>query len=115
MIGDWVHIAAPVIGRAEYDTQVYGVGPDVILVHKDSGANSIDLDRVQPIPLTVEILEKNCESSQFGNEMPHYWEWHGTIYYGPEGWTEMPMYYVHEWQNLMRLCGMDETADNFKI
>lgn len=61
-----------------------------------------------PIPLTAEILEKNGldkvpELSMVLNRdtMP--------LYHAPM------LHYVHELQHALRLCGLTELADNFKV
>lgn len=63
---------------------------------------------LEPIPLTAEILEKNGldkvpELSMVLNRdtMP--------LYHSPM------LYYVHELQHALRLCGLNELADNFKV
>ena len=76
----------------------------------------------QPIPLTPEILEKNG------------WKDDGLWYEYQDGTNtiqsclpdmrgiingieikEFQCKYVHQYQHLLRLCGLNELADNFKI
>lgn len=80
---------------------------------------------IEPIPLTPEILEKNgfwvMEKVNNGAEeyiayataglMFHYNR--DNDYYFPN--TPISWKYVHELQHALRLCGLDELADNFKI
>ena len=80
---------------------------------------------IEPIPLTPEILEKNgfwvMENVNNGAEeyiayataglMFHYNR--DNDYYFPN--TPISWKYVHELQHALRLCGLDELADNFKI
>ena len=80
---------------------------------------------IEPIPLTSEILEKNgfwvMENVNNGAEeyiayataglMFHYNR--DNDYYFPN--TPISWKYVHELQHALRLCGLDELADNFKI
>ena len=80
---------------------------------------------IEPIPLTSEILEKNgfwvMENVNNGAEeyiayataglMFHYNR--DNDYYFPN--TPISRKYVHELQHALRLCGLDELADNFKI
>lgn len=83
---------------------------------------------VRPIPLTAEILEKN------GWKWDKYWEiWkHKSIPYWEfalderfnwvikkecytDGEVVAYLPFVHELQHALRLCGLDELADNFQI
>lgn len=86
---------------------------------------------LEPIPLTAEILEKN------GFERNECFDYNGCIFFSfPNGEFSkrsgfgiekrddkyyitdhalMPMRYVHELQHLLRLCGLNELANNFKI
>ena len=80
---------------------------------------------IEPIPLTPEILEKNgfwvMENVNNGAEeyiayataglMFHYNR--DNDYYFPN--TPISWKYVHELQHALRLCRLDELADNFKI
>lgn len=93
--------------------------------------DNVDSEFVNPIPLTVEILKKN------GFERNEYFDYNGRIYFSfPIGEFSkrsrfgiekkddeyyitdhalMPMRYVHELQHALRLCGLGELANNFKI
>ena len=75
-----------------------------------------------PIPVTPEILEKN------GWEETEYWHEYkdgNTIIQcslpdmrGIINGVEIEHFkceYVHQLQHLLRLCGLDELADNFKV
>lgn len=102
-IGDWI---------------LYGDKPVKVLQLSENGK----YDWVKPIPLTTEILEKN------GWKETAYWheyqdnknaiqcclpELRGKI-----NGIEIEHFkceYVHQYQHLLRLCGLDELADNFKI
>ena len=80
---------------------------------------------IEPIPLTHEILEKNgfwvMEKVDNGAEEYIAYATDGLIfhynrdndYYFPN--TPISWKYVHELQHALRLCGLDELADNFKI
>ena len=112
MVGDWVFIkdfpikASPQKVRPEHFVR--------------------SLVEFEPIPLTTEILEKN------GFEYDHnYHSWiydEFTISYGhlideEEGdylfiWvadTSVKLTYVHELQHVLRLCGLNELANNLKL
>ena len=75
-------------------------------------------DGIEPIPLTSEILEKNggVKDSEYYNN--------GYIVGNSIGllivedgfeYGYITIRYVHEFQHLLRLCGLDELADNFKV
>lgn len=76
----------------------------------------------EPIPLTPEILEKNgWKETQYCYE---YRDYKNTIQcclpdmIGRINGVEIENFeceYVHQYQHLLRLCGLDELADNFKV
>ena len=89
---------------------------------------------LEPIPLTPEILEKDGWERDIDKEweynnshiLPHYcyqWEKRNVkieMYAGLEGFTisliiGRRFYAVHELQHVLRLYGLDELADNFKV
>ena len=89
---------------------------------------------IEPIPLTAEILEKDGWERDIDKEweynnshiLPHYcyqWEKRNVkieMYAGLEGFTisliiGRRFYAVHELQHVLRLYGLDELADNFKV
>ena len=102
-IGDWI---------------LYGDKPVKVLQLSENGK----YDWVKPILLTPEILEKNgwkndglWHEYQDGKNiiqscLP---DMRGIIN-GIEI-KEFQCKYVHQYQDLLRLCGLDELADNFKI
>ena len=108
--------------------------PDTYVLHTWT-ANDYSRDiQVKPIPLTAEILEKDGWERDIDKEweynnshiLPHYcyqWEKRNVkieMYSGLEGFTisliiGRRFYAVHELQHVLRLYGLDELADNFKI
>ena len=89
-------------------------------------------DDIKPIQLTPEILEKN--GFYFVKSSDRDTVWNGWwIYKGLElgvccldregNWpccinitdSNVPCEYVHQLQHALRLCGLNEVADNFKI
>ena len=108
--------------------------PDTYVLHTWT-ANDYSRDiQVKPIPLTAEILEKDGWERDIDKEweynnshiLPHYcyqWEKQNVkieMYAGLEGFTisliiGRRFYAVHELQHALRLCGLDELADNFKV
>ena len=103
MIGDWI---------------LYGDKPVKVLQLSENDK----YDWVKPIPLTYEILKKNgwkdaelwCEylddRATIQSCLP---DMRGIIN-GIEI-KEFQCKYVHQYQHLLRLCGLDELADNFEI
>ena len=77
---------------------------------------------IKPIPLTPEILEENgWKETQYWHE---YQDGKNTIQCclpdmrGKINGIEIEHFkceYVHQYQHLLRLCGLDELADNFKV
>ena len=89
---------------------------------------------IEPIPLTAEILEKDGWERDIDKEweynnshiLPYYcyqWEKQNVkieMYAGLEGFTisliiGRRFYAVHELQHVLRLYGLNELADNFKV
>ena len=130
MIGDWVKIK----GHLDCD-KVREIARDENMQWYISFSCSASLFRAyefEPIPLTPEILEKNgfcfVKSSDRDTVWNGWW-----IYKGLElgvccldredNWpccinitdSNVPCEYVHQVQHALRLCGLDELADNFKI
>lgn len=113
MVGDWVFV------------KDYPIKASPQKVRPEHFVRS--LVEFEPIPLTSEILEKN------GFEYDKYYHnWiydEFTIKYGhlidkeEEGdylfvWvadTLMKLTYVHELQHILRLCGLNDLANNFKL
>ena len=108
--------------------------PNTYVLHTWT-ANDYSRDiQVKPIPLTAEILEKDGWERDIDKEweynnshiLPYYcyqWEKQNVkieMYAGLEGFTisliiGRRFYAVHELQHVLRLYGLDELADNFKI
>ena len=108
--------------------------PNTYVLHTWA-ANDYSRDiQVKPIPLTAEILEKDGWERDIDKEweynnshiLPHYcyqWEKQNVkieMYAGLEGFTisliiGRRFYAVHELQHVLRLYGLDELADNFKV
>lgn len=115
MIGDWVCYD----GDVEYSCPIKIEGMDVSCDFCiTSDRDDVGFGGVMPIPLTAEILEKN---GWVFNDVPFIdgWEFMGITICD---WSiscginiSMNVRYVHELQHALRLCGMNELADNFKI
>ena len=106
MIGDWMYC--------------YGKSTKItILTNADIIATEIGDVVITPIPLTPEILEKN--GWWFNTE--DMWL-HDEVDFDIEKWdgrfqcydiNQIKLDSVHELQHALRLCGLDELADNFKV
>ena len=121
MIGDWVLInntphkiqaIDSIDAEIQADDELYYVEED--RYHSE--------DKVDGFPLTPEILEKNgWKETQYCHE---YQDGKNTIQCclpdmrGIINGIEIEHFkceYVHQYQHLLRLCGLNELADNFKI
>ena len=91
--------------------------------------NWVRMDLLEPIPLTAEILERNGFELRNGffyhriDDKPHHYDFkleNGGVFTS-EGYTlqcciyHLTIRYVHELQHALRLCGLNELADNFKL
>ena len=100
---------------------IYGVMARMDRVY-DTMTNDISAKRCYPIPLTAEILEKNgWKEAQFWHE---YQDGKNTIQSclldmrGIINGVEIQHFkceYVHQYQHLLRLCGLNDLADNIQI
>lgn len=91
---------------------------------------------IEPIPLTPEILEKNgwkCKTTEISTDvrgeivkdvwfmmqlLDGYGHWNMRLSKVGAGETFdlfIQIHYVHQLQHALRLCGLAELADNFKI
>lgn len=127
MIGDWVRVSErDIVGN--YQVQEikynggYGVVVDQIYFYFMWGHH------IQPIPLTEEILKAN--GFVFKNDEYAYLDLYGVIISFNNNTTlrivdyrnavdilsvSKKKWYVHELQHALRLCGLHELADNFKL
>lgn len=118
MIGDWVHHY-----MAEYCQEDVQISREDMydLCSEPDGED----DRLRPIPLTEEILEKNGIPTNgdpfiFKEDKDCCLEL--TYENGELLWTIniaeyaiISFIYVHEFQHALRLCGLNELADKFKV
>lgn len=83
-----------------------------------------DIEHIEPIPLTEEILNVNGfweEGGGFAKFFPNvgkFTTWKSRIediQCTLLGTVELPLRYVHQLQHALRLCGLNDIADNFKI
>ena len=117
MIGDWVKIK----GHLDYD-KVREIAKDENMQWYISFACSATLFRAyefEPVPLTPEILEKNG----WWYDSDDMWQ-HEEVGFYIEKWNgrfqcydinDIKLDSVHQLQQTLRLCGLNELADNFKV
>ena len=110
MIKDWVMV------------KVLSQIPNTYVLHTWTANDYPRNLQVKPIPLTTEILEKNgweqtecCHEYQYGKNIiqsrpPYMW-----ISINGINIEAFKCEYVHQYQHLLRLFGLNELANNFKI
>ena len=121
MVGDWC------CDKHGFPMQITNVGDDYAYAtfegnEGDPWEYDDNDDQPQPIPLTPEILEKNgwkddglwYEYQDGTNTIQSCLPDMRGIINGIEN-KEFQCKYVHQYQHLLRLCGLNELADNFKI
>lgn len=74
---------------------------------------------VRPVPLTENILDCACEQDQrkdvewyFFKHNPYQWRFAIT---GTQNDVDVQIAYVHEFQHVLRVCGLNEIARNLKV
>lgn len=128
MIGDWVRIT-----RSQWHE---GSTQKVLDVYENGSIRTKHIspvleDSYEPIPLTPEILEANgflklsCfYEAQIGDTnitIQRCKDWKNNqkkyinVLKRPSYYHIMYPEYVHELQHALRLCGLNEIADNFKV
>ena len=139
MIGDWVKATYTEIDNNENEHKCYtyckvsSIGDDGTFVGTDKcfsvqvfdDVDVESLEEAKPIPLTKEILEKNgatiisqsWESTWYrlcgcvdvlSKDIEHTLHIRVAFY-------EFELKYVHQLQHALRLCGLTELSDNFKL
>ena len=121
MVGDWI------ADNNGFQWQITVVGDDyAYATFEGNEADPWEFDdrddQPQPIPITPEILEKN------GWKEAEYWHEYKDckiiiqcslpIMRGRINGIVIENFkceYVHQYQHLLRLCGLNELADNFKV
>ena len=117
MIGDWIsYIPEIAEGEDSYLEEPHNIQVDLSCLQK------VDELIFAPIPLTYELLKKNGwkeeelwyeyldDKATIQSCLP---DMRGII--NEVEIKEFQCKYVHQYQHLLRLCGLDELADNFKI
>lgn len=129
MIGDWVyangepHLVSVLVRYCDDNHDV----TDIIGCQGIGKSGEVTAVEFEPIPLTAEILEANFGEKEDHNCGEGYYFYggndgencvvDGTLIIGRTSYDEydlaLPVRYVHELQHALRLCGLDELADNF--
>lgn len=116
MIGDWVKCTDPI------PMQITAIDSWDMVVEDQEGLK-VEIGDLQPIPLTEEMLMLNgFEKYPWDNSAVQFvfLDEEALIHYGSGIFcykenTSIKIKYVHELQHLLRLCELNELADNFKI
>ena len=116
MIGDWVKFP---IGNEKIVDLPYIEGRGICASFAASATLfPVEVDKLEPIPITAEILEKNgWLTGQFYSEtLLNGWQiqWDGATVRMRKGeYYEVciSIQYVHELQHVFRLCGIDKTIE----
>lgn len=109
MIGDWVvnpaHNDIAQIEGIYYDKELY------CLVGTDG---RFPQEYYEPIPLTDDMLKANgIDEGELSYEF--YDGYHFFLFKNATSVHVGAIWFVHELQHALRLCGLEELADNFKI
>lgn len=141
MIGDWVSYTEYEYYRkvSSIDPLMERVGLGYIDLNTFPSYDYCDIHDVNPIPLTPEILEKNGWKQSKYETCSGLYEYKGehlshlmvkrsngrwvAIVDGQDNVEEtydasylrINIFYVHELQHALRLCGLNDLADNFKV
>lgn len=126
MIGDLVSYIGTTVKVKNIHGDCINYSPDIPYVQEEF---FIDIADIKPIPLTLEILERNGFELRDNflyhriDDKPHHYDFKlksGGVF-SAEGFTlncgiyYLTIKYVHELQNALRLSGLNELADNLKV
>ncbi len=121
MIGDWVFCNEAPIRVENIHGDCINFQYDIPFVQEEF---LIEYSEIEPIPLTVEILEKNGfkrayrQGDLFFVNGKTAIEAGGKLFHDNRFYLDdimIPLFYVHELQHALRLHRWNEVADNFKI
>ena len=124
MIGDWVKLdfyETPYAGEEDAvwrNGRIVGIhsGNWVDINFGDKVEHDIDVEDIEPIPLTCDILNKNfpdltygiawCYNETESTEENHLFEIRTTFDFDVE--LKMNVKYIHELQHVLTMCGIDK-------
>lgn len=125
MIGDWV--VSNKRGKKEI-LKVISIDGGTNCCWLDAGCYSglVACEDISPIPLTAEILEKNgfvfredndimCGEYYLHNQSTFAIKMFNGYLVGMCMREDLEFHCVHELQHALRLCGLNELANNFKV
>ena len=106
MIGDWVSY------KGKMPCKITAICKDTVVVDNDTAQDwRIDFDKLTPISLTAEILEKNGFVKQWNNNW-QFNDYHSIIisedFYIAIFELSTRLDYVHELQHALRLAGIEK-------
>lgn len=113
MIGDWVALSFDLLKDSCQPFKAKLNLKNIVAIHDGKLV-------AEPIPLTEEILKANGWTY---DDIDYAWclDKFPDLYKHEEGFCnyydgiEVRLNYVHELQQALRLCGLNELADNFKV
>ena len=134
MLNDWVY-RSEIYGEdidSPYPVQLHLIenwthrGKDYVVDVGCDDDDELSINAINPIPLTEEILLKNgfvlragyLDGNEYilpGEDLYIFYEKDikkMSVELGPR---DIDILYVHQLQHLLRMCGLDELADNLKI
>lgn len=138
MIGDFVRIRGSIYNTKVTEILNYGINPDWCGPEVN---DVIYFEDLEPIPLTDEILEKNGFKEPPHQQPTGYYLqkiekglecWDMVIHLHPDSLYQVTIehseddvvggliyaqkiHHVHQLQHVLRICGLSELADNFKL
>lgn len=127
-IGDYVYNK-----RTKEVVWVFEIDGDRNVINNESDGyyseKNIAIDDIEPIPLTLEILKRNGFELRGDflyhriDDKPHHYDFklkNGGVF-SSEGYTLkcgiyfLTIRYIHELQHFLKMCGLKDLSDNFKI
>mgnify|MGYP006874341684 FL=1 len=126
MLGDWVEFETPTT-EFRYG-KVIGISEHYVTIGTLNDNVCVEIDKVGQIPITSNILKKNEFEKYFAGYYKNPKELHISCDENQEHWyiSDSHEQYihgdsvasfsaVHELQNILRILGFNDLADNFKI
>ena len=116
-VGDWVYNT-----HNRQNEQIAEIDSGLVMLAYN---DLYEYDEIEPIPLTPEILEKNGFKLRDGflyhrvDDNPHQYDF--KLKNGSDGYIleyntyHLIIRYVHRLQRVLRLCSLNDLADNFKV
>lgn len=116
MLGDWVHTP-----KGDFRITAIQDNDVVFTDYADDIDGAVDIEYIEPIPITPEILEKNG-FTRYGQVYANLQQWVGKFGYkrkalvqdirtGEWGTNDVWINYIHEFQHVLKLCRIDKTIE----